>query len=179
MSPRNPPAAIKPLTIRTADRHSPSSAPICRLMVARGLRWTARAVSKVYVADVFGGRPRELSGAGASLGGAFGSSDGRALLAGRRTATCFACQSTAAAASAVWRTPQQGLSIVPVAGRIACRVVRPLNRVRRPRPPPAAADEDARRHRGSELWTRSLSDGRESARRPRRQQHDVGRELVA
>src|SRR6266850_4569801 len=75
------PAAKSPLTIENLiDIRHPSTpmwSPDGRHVV---FVWDRAGVSKVYVSDLSTTAPRELSEAGASLGGAFWSQDRRALM---------------------------------------------------------------------------------------------------
>src|SRR5262249_44091175 len=75
--------------------------------------WDRAGVSKVYVAAASGGAstPRELPEAGASLNGAFWSSDGRSLLL-PKNGDLWRVPMDGSAASAVWTTPPNESSIV-------------------------------------------------------------------
>ncbi|OLC75650.1 MAG: hypothetical protein AUH72_20150 [Acidobacteria bacterium 13_1_40CM_4_65_8] len=138
------PATRKPLTIeQLIDIRHPSNAmwsPDGRHVV---FVWDRAGVSNVYVSDLTGSAPRELKDAGASLNGAFWTSDGRALMI-PKDGDLWRVPIDGSAASAVWTTPQQESSIVASPDRTRVAFVRP------------------NAGRGSELWIRTLSDGRES-----------------
>src|SRR5262245_46164215 len=122
--------------------------------------WDRAGVSKVYASEL-AGTPRELTDAGASLAGAFWSQDGRALML-PKNGDLWRVPIDGGAASAVWTTPQQELSIVasPDGSRVA--FVRPLNANATASAQPSTGRSRGRSASGSELWTRSLTDGRES-----------------
>src|SRR2546426_8183790 len=138
------PATRKPLTIeQLIDIRHPSNAmwsPDGRHVV---FVWDRAGVSNVYVSDLTGSAPRELKDAGALLNGAFWTSDGRALMI-PKDGDLWRVPIDGSAASAVWATPQQESSIVASPDRTRVAFVRP------------------NAGRGSELWIRTLSDGRES-----------------
>ncbi|OLD13026.1 MAG: hypothetical protein AUJ01_15655 [Acidobacteria bacterium 13_1_40CM_3_65_5] len=138
------PATRKPLTIeQLIDIRHPSNAmwsPDGRHVV---FVWDRAGVSNVYVSDLTGSAPRELKDAGASLNGAFWTSDGRALMI-PKDGDLWRVPIDGSAASAVWTTPQQESRIVASPDRTRVAFVRPNG------------------GRGSELWIRTLSDGRES-----------------
>src|SRR3989454_3392733 len=138
------PATRKPLTIeQLIDIRHPSNAmwsPDGRHVV---FVWDRAGVSNVYVSDLTVSAPRELKDAGASLNGAFWTSDGRALMI-PKDGDLWRVPIDGSAASAVWTTPQQESSIVASPDRTRVAFVR------------------SNAGRGSELWIRSLSDGRES-----------------
>jgi len=106
------PVTKKPLTIeQLIDIRHPSNpmwSPDGRRVV---FMWDRAGVSKVYVADPSGGAPRELAEAGATLAGAFWSSDGRALMV-PKNGDLWRVPIDGSAASAVWTTPQQESGIV-------------------------------------------------------------------
>jgi dipeptidyl aminopeptidase/acylaminoacyl peptidase len=106
------PATKRPLTIeQLIDIRHPSNpmwSPDGRRVV---FTWDRAGVSKVYVADPSGGAPRELAEAGATLAGAFWSSDGRALMV-PKNGDLWRVPIDGSAASAVWTTPQQESGIV-------------------------------------------------------------------
>ena len=138
------PATRKPLTIeQLIDIRHPSNAmwsPDGRHVV---FVWDRAGVSNVYVSDLTVSAPRELKDAGASVNGAFWTSDGRALMI-PKDGDLWRVPIDGSAASAVWTTPQQESSIVASPDRTRVAFVRP------------------NAGRGSELWIRTLSDGRES-----------------
>ena len=138
------PATTRPLTIeQLIDIRHPSNAmwsPDDRHVV---FVWDRAGISKVYVSDLSGAAPRELAEAGATLGGAFWTSDGRALMV-PKDGDLWRVPIDGSAASAVWTTPQQESSIVASPDRTRVAFARP------------------NAGGGSELWIRSLSDGRES-----------------
>ena len=105
--------------------------------------WDRAGVSKVYVSDLSGAAPRELKDAGATLGSAFWSVDGRALLV-PANGDLWRVPVDGGARTAVWATPQPETSIVASPDRSSVAFVR------------SGADK------GSELWIRSLTDGRET-----------------
>src|SRR5262245_6750503 len=158
-----PPAAKQPLTIENLiDIRHPSNpmwSPDGRHVV---FVWDRAGVSKVYASDLSTTAPRELPDAGASLTGAFWSRDGRALMV-QKNGDLWRVPIDGAAASAVWTTAQQEMSIAPSPDGSRVAFVRPLNPTANPQP---AAGRGGRGRSGdsggSELWTRSLADGRES-----------------
>ncbi len=102
--------------------------------------WDRAGVSKVYVADASAAAPpRELREAGEQLGGAFWSSDGRALMV-PKNGDLWRVPIDGSAASPVWTTPQAESGIVPSPDGMRVAFVR--------------AD--------GELFVRSLADGRET-----------------
>jgi dipeptidyl aminopeptidase/acylaminoacyl peptidase len=118
--------------------------------------WDRGGVSKVYSADVGGGRPpRELPGAPSThaprtgdaplLAAAFWSQDGRALLV-PKDGDLWRVPIDGSAASAVWTTPQVETSIVASPDRSRVAFVR------------SAVDHG----RGSDLFVRTLTDNRET-----------------
>jgi len=75
--------------------------------------WDRAGISKVYVADVQGGAaPRELTGAGSQLTGAFWSAERSALMV-PKNGDLWRVPIDGAAASAVWTTPAVESNIVP------------------------------------------------------------------
>jgi len=137
--------------------------------------WDRAGISSVYIAPADGkAAPRELKEAGASLTGAFWSTDGRALMVAR-AGDLWRVPLDGSTASAVWTTPQTEASITPspdgtrvafirsAAGENAANAATAAN----------AAQTSTRSSNGSgrsgggggagtELWTRSLSDGQET-----------------
>src|SRR2546428_3444578 len=105
------PATRKPLTIeQLIDIRHPSNAmwsPDGRHVV---FVWDRAGVSNVYVSDLTGSAPRELKDAGASLNGAFWTSDGRALMI-PKDGDLWRVPIDGSAASAVWTTPRPGTSL--------------------------------------------------------------------
>ena len=134
--------------------------------------WDRAGVSKVYVVDSTGGAPRELPDAGASLGGAFWSRDGAALMVAKN-GDLWRVPLDGGRASAVWTTTAVENGIVASPDRSRVAFVRPSTR---PAPDARSGQEAATanqsgRGRGgrggqgggpAELWTRSLDDGREA-----------------
>src|SRR6266567_2118663 len=125
--------------------------------------WDRAGVAGVYLADAAApsAAPRELKDAGSQLAGAFWSANGQALMI-PKDGDLWRVPIDGGAASAVWTTPANESSIVasPEGGRVAF--------VRAATAP--AADiggsnrlNDRRGGGGSttELWVRTLSDGRE------------------
>src|SRR5439155_10590992 len=78
--------------------------------------WDRAGVSKVYVVDLTAegqaATPRELTAAGAQLGGAFWSSDGRALLL-PKNGDLWRVPIDGSTAAPVWTTPAAESNIVP------------------------------------------------------------------
>jgi len=101
-----PPAAARALSIeQLIDIRHPSApmwSPDGRHVV---FVWDRAGVSKVYVSDLSGGATRELSGAGASLAGAFWTADGRALMV-PKDGDLWRVPLDGSAASAAWTTPE-------------------------------------------------------------------------
>src|SRR2546425_9559054 len=128
------PATRKPLTIeQLIDIRHPSNAmwsPDGRHVV---FVWDRAGVSNVYVSDLTGSAPRELKDAGASLNGAFWTSDGRALMI-PKDGDLWRVPIDGSVASAGWATPQQETSIFAAPDRTRVAVVCP------------------NAGRGSELW---------------------------
>ena len=156
------PAAKQPLTIdNLIDMRHPSNpiwSPDGRRVV---FVWDRAGVSKVYASDLSTGAPRELSDAGGSLAGAFWSRDGRALMV-PKNGDLWRVPIDGSPASAVWTTPQQELSIAasPDGSRVA--FVRPLNASATAPPSSRGGRGRGGANGGSELWMRSLTDGKES-----------------
>jgi dipeptidyl aminopeptidase/acylaminoacyl peptidase len=149
--------------------------------------WDRAGVSKVHVADAAGGTPpRELPEAGAQLGGAFWSSDGRALMIGKN-GDLWRVPIDGSAASAVWTTPAFESNIVPSPDGSRVAFVRPIagrapsssgagqtasspvasGFSRTASSPVASGFSRTSAGRGgpgggSELWTRTLADGKET-----------------
>jgi dipeptidyl aminopeptidase/acylaminoacyl peptidase len=156
------PAAKSPLTIeQLIDIRHPSTpmwSPDARHVV---FVWDRAGVSKVYASDLSTAAPRELSDAGASLGGAFWSKDGRALMV-PKDGDLWRVPIDGSAAAAVWTTPQQELSIAPSPDVSRVAFVRPMNPNTAPSPAGTGGRGRCAATGGSELWTRSFTDGRES-----------------
>ena len=79
--------------------------------------WERAGVAKIYVADAsisgaLAAAPRELAAAGTQLGGAFWSTDGRALMVAKN-GDLWRVPIDGGAASAVWTTPAPETAIVP------------------------------------------------------------------
>lgn len=88
--------------------------------------WDRAGVSNVFVSDVSGATPpRELPEAGAQLGGAFWSRDGRALMM-LKHGDLWRVPIDGSAASAVWTTPAFESNIVPSPDGSRVAFVRPL-----------------------------------------------------
>jgi dipeptidyl aminopeptidase/acylaminoacyl peptidase len=124
----------------------------------------------VYVSDLTGSAPRELADAGAALAGAFWSTDGRALMV-PRDGDLWRVPIDGRAASAVWTTTQQELSITPSPDGSRVAFVRPMNASENASPSagrrgggrrPSTGSGQVAASGGSELWIRPLTDGRES-----------------
>ena len=122
--------------------------------------WDRAGISKVYVVDAgsaAGSEPRELPDAGASLNGAFWSHDGAALML-PKNGDLWRVPIDGSASSAVWTTPAMESNIVPSPDGARVAFVR------------GQQGGGGRQGRGrqsgsggaSELWTRSLADGKES-----------------
>jgi len=165
------PAAKTALTIDTLiDIRHPSNAmwsPDGRHVV---FVWDRAGVSKVYVSDLTSKVPRELADAGAALAGAFWSTDGRALMI-PRDGDLWSVPIDGSAASAVWTTTQQELSITPSPDGSRVAFVRLMNASETASPSagrggrgrrPSTGSGQVAASGGSELWTRSLTGGRES-----------------
>ena len=124
--------------------------------------WDRAGVSKVYVADAASGsaasaEPRELAAAGSSLGGAFWSTDGKALMTAKE-GDLWRVPIDGSAATAVWTTPQIESNIVPSPDGTKVAFVRGSSE--------SAAGAGGGRGRGGaaghELWVRSLADHHET-----------------
>src|SRR5262245_50495570 len=133
--------------------------------------WDRAGVSSVFVADADPSTrsgqtalaPRELKEAGGSLGGAFWSADGRALMMSR-SGDLWRVPIDGSAASAVWTTPQPEFNIVPSPDGAKVAFVRNASN--------SQPQEGGQRGRGglggggagasTELWVRTLADGKES-----------------
>jgi len=124
--------------------------------------WDRAGVSKVYVAAGAGGAaPRELRDAGTGLGGAFWSSDGKALMIAKG-GDLWRVPIDGSAASAVWTTPAVESAVTPSPDGARVAFVRSASGS-------AAAPAGGRgggRGRGAsgggDLVVRSLADGRET-----------------
>jgi dipeptidyl aminopeptidase/acylaminoacyl peptidase len=128
--------------------------------------WDRAGVSKVYVADANGsGAPRELSAAGATLSGAFWSTDGKAFMT-IRNGDLWRVPIDGSAASPVWTTPETETNVVPSPDGSHVAFVRSES------DPSAAASASGSTSatsasasvassRNSQLWVRSLADGHE------------------
>jgi dipeptidyl aminopeptidase/acylaminoacyl peptidase len=104
--------------------------------------WDRAGISSVFIAPADGKTaPRELREAGASLNGAFWSSDGRALLV-TRAGDLWRVPLDGSVGSAVWTTPQSETNITPS--------------------PDGTRVAFIRSQAPSTLWIRSLSDGQET-----------------
>jgi len=104
--------------------------------------WDRAGISSVFIAPADGKTaPRELREAGASLNGAFWSSDGRALLV-TRAGDLWRVPLDVSVGSAVWTTPQSETNITPS--------------------PDGTRVAFIRSQAPSTLWIRSLSDGQET-----------------
>jgi dipeptidyl aminopeptidase/acylaminoacyl peptidase len=127
--------------------------------------WDRAGVSKVYVADATaGGAPRELPEAGSALNGAFWSRDGAALML-PKNGDLWRVPLDGSAASAVWTTPAFESSIVPSPDGSRVAFVRPVGNTVQAAPAGGGRGRGGRGGGGSgasELWTRSLEDGKEA-----------------
>src|SRR5258706_16325433 len=93
--------------------------------------WDRAGVSKIYIADASGPpssgqarEPRELRDAGGQLGGAFWSTDGRALMIAKN-ADLWRVPIDGSPASPVWTTPAPESGIVPSPDGTRVAFVRP------------------------------------------------------
>src|SRR5262245_57081940 len=123
--------------------------------------WDRAGVSKVYVVDAQGAAaPGELTAAGSQLNGAVWSADGAALVVPKE-GDLWRVPIDGSAASAVWTTPAVESAIVPSPDGKRVAFVRSA-----PGSTPATASGGGGRGRGgaggSELFVRSLADGREN-----------------
>ncbi|HJZ77467.1 MAG TPA: prolyl oligopeptidase family serine peptidase [Vicinamibacterales bacterium] len=162
MSHRAASAAAGSLTIeQLVDIRHPSNpmwSPDGRRVV---FLWDRAGVSKVYVVDAQGAAaPGELTAAGSQLNGAFWSADGAALVVPKE-GDLWRVPIDGSAASAVWTTPAVESAIVPSPDGKRVAFVRSA-----PGSTPATASGGGGRGRGgaggSELFVRSLADGREN-----------------
>src|SRR5262245_38988205 len=125
--------------------------------------WDRAGVSKVYVVDAAAtGAPRELPAAGSQLNGAFWSADGTALMV-PKSGDLWRVPIDGSAGSAVWTTPtiESNITPSPDGTRVAFVRSTPVEGTAEP-----AGQNGRSRSRGaaggSELFVRSLADGRES-----------------
>lgn len=109
--------------------------------------WDRAGVSKVYVAAVGGGAPRELPDAGTSLAGAVWATDGGSLLV-PKDGDLWRVPLDGGAAAAVWKTPavESNIALSPDGARAAF----------------VRSDSAAGRSSAGALIVRSLVDGRET-----------------
>jgi dipeptidyl aminopeptidase/acylaminoacyl peptidase len=106
--------------------------------------WDRAGVSRVFIADASGATsPRELRDAGGQLGGAFWSTDGRALMMARN-GDLWRVPIDGSAASPVWTTPALESGIVPSPDGTRVAFVRASSAT------------------GGELVVRTIADGRET-----------------
>jgi dipeptidyl aminopeptidase/acylaminoacyl peptidase len=127
--------------------------------------WDRAGVSKVYAADAASsvsspGEPRELTAAGASLAGAFWSTDGRALMISK-DGDLWRVPIDGSAATAVWTTPQIESNVTPSPDGAKVAFVRAAAGASS-QASPAGGGRGRGGAGGNELWVRSLADGRET-----------------
>ncbi len=131
--------------------------------------WDRAGISSVYIAPADGKTaPRELREAGASLNGAFWSTDGTALMVAR-AGDLWRVPLDGSAASAVWTTPQSETNITPSPDGTRVAFIRSAVDANAAQSSSGASTGSGRGGRGgggggagTELWIRSLSDGRET-----------------
>jgi len=131
--------------------------------------WDRAGISSVYIAPADSKTaPRELREAGASLNGAFWSTDGTALMVAR-AGDLWRVPLDGSAASAVWTTPQSETNITPSPDGARVAFIRSAVDANTAQSPSGASTGSGRGGRGgggggagTELWIRSLSDGRET-----------------
>jgi len=128
--------------------------------------WDRAGVSKVYVVDLSGSgpaAPRELTAAGAQLGGAFWSSDGRALMI-PKSGDLWRVPIDGSTASAVWTTPAVESNIVasPDGSRVAFVRAIGSGATGSGRAGGRGGSTGAGRGGSGDLIVRSLADGRET-----------------
>jgi len=131
--------------------------------------WDRAGISSVYIAPADSKTaPRELREAGASLNGAFWSTDGTALMVAR-AGDLWRVPLDGSAASAVWTTPQSETNITPSPDGARVAFIRSAVDANTAQSSSGASTGSGRGGRGgggggagTELWIRSLSDGRET-----------------
>ena len=134
--------------------------------------WDRAGVSKVYVADAGASatssgqarEPRELRDAGGQLGGAFWSTDGRALMIARN-GDLWRVPIDGSAASPLWTTPAMESGIVPSPDGTRVAFVRASGAAASAAPNTAPAGRGGRGRGGAaggEIVVRTLADGRET-----------------
>ncbi len=124
--------------------------------------WDRAGVSNVFVAAADGkSPPRELSAAGGSLNGAFWSVDGRSLMIAKG-GDLWRVPIDGSAASAVWTTPQNESNITPSPDGARIAFVRSTSPVVAPQPAAGRGGRGGAGGGATELWVRSLTDGKET-----------------